>query len=119
MKFIRVKSYLRGVSEPPEEMVLNAEHIVSFFQREFNDGAPYVYLDTTRQTGLHIAGTVDELMGKIWDTHIPRNIAAAIVDAVGWMVDEGQSFEDQQAGKELLAYIAATYPDLVPDWMKR
>ena len=65
MKFIRVKSYIRGVSEPPEETVLNAEHIVSFFQRHFNDGQPYVYLDTTRQTGLYIAGTVDELMGKI------------------------------------------------------
>jgi hypothetical protein len=62
MKFIRVKSYLRGVSEPAEEMVINAEHIVAFFQRHFNDGTPYVFLDTVRQTGLHIAGTVDELM---------------------------------------------------------
>jgi hypothetical protein len=51
--------------------------------------------------------------------HIPRHIAAAIIDAVGWMVDEGQTFEDQQAGKELMAHIAATYPDLVPDWMER
>ena len=51
--------------------------------------------------------------------HIPRNITAAIIDAVGWMVGEGQAFEDQQAGKELLAYIAATYPELVPDWMER
>ena len=49
--------------------------------------------------------------------HIPRHIASAIVDAVGWMVGEGQTFEDEQAGKELLAYIAATYPDLVPDWI--
>ena len=65
MKFIRVKSYLRGVSEPAEEMVLNAAHIVAFFQRHFNDGTPYVYLDTVRQTGLYIAGTVDELMAKI------------------------------------------------------
>jgi hypothetical protein len=119
VKFIRVKSYLRGVSEPPEEMVLNAEHIVAFFQRHFNDGTPYVYLDTTQQSGLRIAGTVDELMEAIKDTHISRHIAAAIIDAVGWMVGEGQAFEDEQAGKELLAYIAATYPDLVPDWMER
>jgi hypothetical protein len=51
--------------------------------------------------------------------HIPRHIAAAIIDAVGWMVDEGQTFQDQQAGKELMDYIAATYPDLVPDWIAK
>ena len=50
--------------------------------------------------------------------HIPRHIAAAIMDAVGWMVGEGQTFEDESAGKELMAYIAATYSDLVPEWME-
>lgn len=65
MKFIRVKSYIRGVNEPAEDLVINVDHIVGFYQRAFNDGTPYVYVDTTRQSGLHIAGTVDELVARI------------------------------------------------------
>lgn len=64
MKFIRIKSYIRP-GEPAVEFVINIDQIVSFFERTCNDGTPYVYLDTTRQSGLHIAGTVEELVARI------------------------------------------------------
>jgi hypothetical protein len=69
VKFIKVKSYHRGYSQPPADYVLNVSQIVSFCECYFNGNesqdVPYVHLDTTQARGLSIAGTIDELLAKI------------------------------------------------------
>ena len=68
-KFIKVKSYHRGYSKPPEDYVLNVSQIVGWCQCSFKVGdgkeSPYVNLDTTQQRGMSIAGTLEELLAVI------------------------------------------------------
>ena len=68
-KFIKVKSYHRGYTNPPEDYVLNVSQIVAFCQCRFKvgdgDESSYLHLDTTQQRGMSIAGTLEELLALI------------------------------------------------------
>ena len=66
--FLKVKSYQRGYDLPPSDFVLNVAHIVAFHECSFNShggDVPYVYLDTTINRGVKIAGTLDEFIDKL------------------------------------------------------
>lgn len=50
------------------------------------------------------------------EINLPPRIAAAVIDAIEWMVSEGQFFADEAAGSELLEYLRDTYPEKYPEW---
>ena len=49
---------------------------------------------------------------------LSERIAAAVIDAVEWMIDEGQYFNDEAAGNELMRYLLANHPDKMQQWIR-
>jgi hypothetical protein len=87
-KFISVKSYHRGVGSPPSDMVLNVDHVVSFWGGCMRlDGVqetPCVYIDTTQIKGVIIEGTVSQLADKLSGQCGLTSFSSAKLDAKQW-----------------------------------
>lgn len=69
-KFVKVKSYHRGLYEYPVAIVINVEHIVLSYESEARVGPAgvvkmCVYIDTTTIRGLVLDCTLGELMKEI------------------------------------------------------
>lgn len=67
--FISVMAYKNGYHLPPIELVLNVDHIVSFWDGSVRlngvDETPVVHLDTTRTSGFVVQGTASELKSRL------------------------------------------------------
>ena len=52
-------------------------------------------------------------LGMSDEIKLPEGVARAVVDAIEWMVGEGQWFENPDQGEELLAYLREYHPKIV------
>ena len=52
-------------------------------------------------------------LGMSDEIKMPEGVAKAVVDAIEWMANEGQWFEDPEQGEKLLAYLRVHHPKIV------